>query len=237
MSADAALVRQRVTEALRCHPRVAYQGLFSEPSARGALAAQLPDLVAFGDHAYHDVLALLDWDHRLPSKALVLRLYAYYDERSAARGRESFDLRTEDIAERDKYPEFDVPDYEALFADEAYESPVELKGTVDRPRLVSDWRRQVDEAVADDCVAVVRAAREFKSVVRPGTRPGGLGDLEAVAWCPPCESDYPVWTVDVWYLTEFDGLLGKGYSFMVDPAAHRVAMAREFVVRAASTGG
>ena len=237
MSADAALVRQRVAEALRLHPRVAYQGLFAEPSARAALAAQLPDLVAFGDHGYHAVVALLDWDHRLPSKALVLRLYAYYDERSAARGRESFDLRTEDIAERDRYPEFDVPDYEGLFADEAYESSVELKGTAERPRLVSDWRRQVEETVADDCVAVVRASREFKSAVRPGERPGGLGDLEAVAWCPPCESDYPDWTVDVWYLTEFDGLLGKGYSFMVDPRQHRVAMAREFVVRAASASG
>jgi hypothetical protein len=234
VSDDAALARRQVAEALRLHVRVAYQGLFAEPPQRAALAAQLPDLVAFGDHGYHAVVALLDWDHRLPSKGLVLRLYAYYDERSAARGRESFDLRTEDIAQRDRYPEFDVPDYEGLFADEAYESPVDLKGTVERPRLVSDWRRQVEDAVADDCVAVVRESREFKSVAKPVARQGGLGDLEAVAWSPPCESDYPDWTVDVWYLTEFDGLLGKGFSFMVDPRQHKVAMAREFVVRAAA---
>jgi hypothetical protein len=229
-------VRTAVAGALRFHPRVAYQGLFAEPGTRAALAAQLPDLVPFGDHHYHEVVALLDWDHRLPSKALVLRLYAYYDERSAARGRESFDLRTEDIAERDRYPEFDVPDYEGLFADEAYEASVDLKGTVERPRLVSEWRRQVDAAVADECVVLVRASREFKSVARPGLRPGGLGDLEAVAWCPPCESDYTDWTVDVWYLTEFDGLLGKGYSFMVDVRQQKVALAREFVVRAAANG-
>jgi hypothetical protein len=237
VSDDAALVRRCVTESLRLHPRVAYQGLFADPSLRAALAAPLPDLIAFGDHHYHEVVALLDWDHRLPSKSLVLRLYAYYDPRSAARGLESFDLRTEDIAERDHYPEFDVPDYEGLFADEAYEASVELKGTAERPRLVSEWRRQVAATVADDCVALVRASREFQSVVKPGVRPGGLGDLEAVSWCPPCESDYPDWTIDVWYLTEFDGLLGKGYSFMVDPRQHRVAMAREFVVRAAPSAG
>ena len=190
MSEDADLVRRSVSETLRLHPRVAYQGLFAEPSARAALAAQLADLVAF-----------------------------------------------EDIAERDRYPEFDVPDYEGLFADEAYESSVELKGTVERPRLVSEWRRQVEAVVADECVELVRASREFRSVGKPGVRPGGLGDLEAVSWCPPCESDYPDWTVDVWYLTEFDGLLGKGYSFMVDPRQHRVAMAREFVVRAAPATG
>ena len=237
MSEDADLVRRSMTDALRLHPRVAYQGLFAEPSARAALAAQVPDLVAFGDHHYHEVVAVLDWDHRLPSKSLVLRLYAYYDQRSATRGRESFDLRTEDIAERDRYPEFDVPDYEGLAADEAYESSVELKGTAERPRLVSEWRRQVEAVVADECVELVRASREFHSVARPGARPGGLGDLEAVSWCPPCESDYPDWTVDVWYLTEFDGLLGKGYSFVVDPRQRRVAMAREFVVRAAPAAG
>jgi hypothetical protein len=237
VSADSDLVRRVVAEGLRLHPRVAYQGLFSEPSARAAMAAQLPDLVPFGDHHYQELVAMLDWDHRLPSKSLVLRIYAYYEPRSAARGRESFDLRTEDIAERDRYPEFDVPDYEGLLADEAYESSVELKGTVERPRLVSEWRRQVEAVVADECVELVRASREFRGVARPGVRPGGLGDLEAVAWCPPCESDYPDWTVDVWYLTEFDGLLGKGYSFMVDPRQHRVAMAREFVVRAAPSAG
>lgn len=233
MSDDAALVRQRVAEALRLHPRVAYQQLFAEPARRAALAAQLPDLVAFGERHYEEVVALLDWDHRLPSKSLVLRLYAYYDLRSATRGRDSFDLRTEEIAERDRYPEFDVPDYEGLFADEAYEASVELKGTAERPRFVSEWRRQVEVGVADECVALVRASPEFRSVAKAG-RPGGLGDLEAVAWCPPCESEYPGWTVDVWYLTEFDGLLGKGYSFMVDPRQQRVAMAREFVVRAAA---
>jgi len=237
VSDDATLVRQRLTEDLHLHPRVAYQGLFTDPGVRAALAEHLPDLVAFGDHAYHDVLALLDWDHRLPSKGLLLRVYAYYDERSAARGRESFDLRTEEIAQRDRYPEFDVPDYEGLFADESYEAPVELRGVAERPRLVSDWRRRIDDAVADDCVEVVRESREFKSVIKQGRRPGGLGDLEAVSWCPPCESEYPTWTVDVWYLTEFDGLLGKGYSFMVDPAVHKVVLAREFVVRAAPSAG
>jgi hypothetical protein len=237
VSADAELVRSRISTALRRHPRVAYQQLLEDPAAHTALAAALPDLVPFGSRCYHEAIAVLDWDHRLPTRSLLLRLYLYYDADSTALGEQSYDQRTEEIAQRDRFPEFDVPDYEALYADEAYDVPVDLNGASERPRLVSEWRRHVRPEVADGCVEVVRASREFRGVRARPARADGLGDLEAVSWSPPCESDYPAWTVDVWYLTEFDGLLGQGYSFVVDPGAAKVVMAREFVVRASPTAG
>jgi len=237
VSDDTELVRARVAGALRLHPRVAYQSLLSEPAHHTALAAALPDLVPFGARRYHEVVAVLDWDHRLPSRSLLLRLYLYYDADSAALGEQSYEQRSAEIARRDRYPEFDVPDYEALFADEAYDVPVDLSGASERPRLVSEWRRRVDPEVAERCVEIVRASREFRGVRAQPMRLSGLGDLEAVSWSPPCESDCPAWTVDVWYLTDFDGLLGKGYSFMVDPEEPRVVMAREFVVRASPAAG
>jgi len=230
---DAALVRERVKHSLLFHPRVAYQEFFVDAAKRADLAERLPNFVAFGGKRYHEVMPVLDWDHRLPSKFLVLRIYAYYEPASYAEGRRSYDTRTEEIDSKDRYPEFDVPDYEGLFADEAYEIVIDVAtGSLDRPRLVSEWRRNVPDDVALAAVETVRASKEFHSAMASCERERDLGDLEAVCWAAPCEADAATWCVDVWFLVAFDGFIARGFSFMVDPAAKELISAREFVARA-----
>jgi hypothetical protein len=85
-------------------------------------------------------------------------------------------------------------------------------------------------------VTVVRGSTQYADArkAEPGRQPH-LGDLEAVAWTPPCESNLARWTLDVWWLTSFDGRIGKGWSFLVDvghPGAEQVVAAREFTIRA-----
>src|SRR5688500_15039259 len=90
---------QAVLKALRLHPRVAYQGFFTEQAGRDKLIANLPSLVAFRER-YHAAIAIVDWDHRLPSKQLTLRFYLYYDEWTFAEGEAAFDQRLEEIGVR-----------------------------------------------------------------------------------------------------------------------------------------
>ncbi|HEY3354192.1 MAG TPA: hypothetical protein VGQ83_13140 [Polyangia bacterium] len=228
----AELLKDRVQSELKLHPRVTYQHAFADAAARDQLAAALPLLVPFGEHEYHDALAILDWDHRLPSRTLILRIYTYYDAGSAAMGMSAYLARAAEITRRDRFPEFDVPDYEGLAADEAYDIPVDLAGKVDKPKLVSEWRRRVAAPAADLAVELVRRSPQFKGLATANRSPY-LGDLEAVGWCPPCEGEVTRWTVDVWYLTDFDGLIGRGFSFAVDPVTKTVLTARELLVRAA----
>jgi hypothetical protein len=224
--------RAVIRQSLALHPRVAGQALLGDSSARLRIAEALPPLVPFRDQ-YRDVMAILDWDHRLPSRTLALRIFAYYDEAAAERGRGAFSRRTTEIKRRDRFPEFDVPDFEGLPADEAYEADVTIEGAVDRCRLTSAWRRSVGDEQGRAAIATARHSPEFQNLrAELSGRPPQLGDLETVGWCPPCESNYPRWTLDVWYLTSFDGHIGKGRSLLVDPAENRVVAVREFVVRA-----
>ena len=140
MSSD---LRPFVAEEIRLHPRVAYQGLLSEEGAATRVAAALPPLSRFR-HDYAGAISVVDWDHRLPSQQLILRVYGYYSDDTLEAGYEAFDDRLEMIAERDKYPEFDVPDFDSLAADEAYECELSPSGQVGRCRLTSAWRRTVD---------------------------------------------------------------------------------------------
>jgi hypothetical protein len=223
-----------VTE-LRVHARVLQQGIAKEAAQR-VLDAALPKIQPFRDHAVHSMVGVLDWDHRLPSKQLTLRVHVLYDD--AARGRfdQAVQRRQEEISSRDLYPEFDVPDFAGLPADEAYD--VELSGTLDieAMRLTSPWRRDVAEEDAAAAIDAVRTSTVFADVKKQEVgRSAALGDLEAVAWTPPCESGQKRWTLDVWWLTAFDGRIGRGWSFLVDPAAagdDRVVASREFTVRA-----
>ena len=74
MSSD---LRPFVAEEIRLHPRIAYQGLLSEEGAATRVAAALPPLARFR-HDYVGAISIVDWDHRLPSQNLVLRVYGYY---------------------------------------------------------------------------------------------------------------------------------------------------------------
>ncbi len=222
----------RILAGLRRHPRVEFQKLASTDEARAALKASLPTLVPFGEADYAGLLPILDWDHKLPSRIAILRVYGYYSEPTLRAGEAEYAARLEQIASRDKFPEFDVPDFAGLTADEAYEAEVEPGGKIGQLRLVSTWRRDIEHDDAHISVQLVRRSEEFKKLVATvRRRPDYLGDLEAVCWTPPCESSYTAWTIDVWYLTDLTASVGKGRSFLVDIETKRVVGVREFVVR------
>src|SRR5262249_27233708 len=97
------------------------------------------------------------------------------------------------------------------------------------------WRREIAPEDAARAVAAVRASARFAEVEQSEVaRSPSLGELEAVAWTPPCESQQPHWTLDVWWLTSFDGRIGRGWSFLVEltTGEERIAASREFTIRA-----
>lgn len=228
VSAD---LRELVAEQIRLHPRVAYQGLLIEEGSAAKLAAALPALPRFRQD-YAGAITIVDWDHRLPTAQLMLRIYGYYSSASFDAGQEAFDDRLDVIAERDKYPEFDVPDFDGLPADEAYEIELSPEGKVGRCRLTSAWRRTVAGKDASTAVALVQDSAEYKRLVSSSPqRPTYLGDLEAVSWTPPCETQHSRWTLDVWYLLAFDGRIGSGRSFLIDMGSSTIVAVRDFSVR------
>ena len=222
---------EKVTDALRRHPRTVYQDMIGSDTELTQLRCSLPYLVPFPENDYHDVIPVLDWDHRLPSQAAVLHLYAYYSEKAYKAGEVAFATRARQIEERDKFPEFDVPDFANLPADEFYESVVDWDGKVTQVQLLSEWRRNIDPKDAFTSLQAVRGSEEFKKISLSVKRPDYLGDLEARSWTPPCEGPLDVWTVDVWYLMEYNGVVGKGLSFLVDVNEQEVGTVREFMIR------
>lgn len=228
MSSD---LRAFVAEGIRRHPRVAYQDVFGGEDDAARLAAALPPLPSFR-HEHVGALAIIDWDHKLPSQTLALRIFGYYSEETLEAGLEAFDDRIEQIAERDHYPEFDVPDFDGLPADEAYEIELSPAGVIGRCRLTSAWRRTIAGNEAATAVALAQKSPEFQNLIASASsRPSYLGDLEAVSWTPPCESQHPRWTLDVWYLLAFDGRVGSGRSFLVDLIDSALVTTRDFSVR------
>ncbi len=224
--------RRQIADVFVLHPKVAFQGLVADKAARQALAERLPDLVPFRRPEYHGFLPVVDWDHRIPSKEFIVRIYCYYTPESLAYGKADLDAKQQEIAARDKFPEFDVPDLSGLVADEAYDIVMTVDGEVQSTRLASAWRRDLDPRDAARAASVVRASQQF-AVLKKNLkkRPPNLGDAEAVSWTPPCESHYERWTVDVWYLVSYDGMFGKGKSFLVDLQTEQVVAVREFTVR------
>jgi hypothetical protein len=218
---------------MRIHPRLAQQGLFSSAPDRERIAAALPPLVPFGEAAYTGALWIVDWDHRLPSRHAVLRLYAYYSDVKREEQDEALAARQAEIAADDLFPEFDVSDFGGLPADEAYEAEMDLAGGPTRLRLVSDWRRDVQPAPAVRAIEIVRESEAFRELrAQAKSRPPGLGDLEPAEWSPPCESGHVRWGIDVWYLLTFNGMVGEGRAFLVDLEDKVVVREREFQFRA-----
>ena len=166
-------------------------------------------------------------------RTLVLRVYGYYGEDTLEAGYEAFDDRLEQIAERDKYPEFDVPDFDgagrrrgvrdrAVAGRHGRALPADLGVAAHRRRRATPpprWRWS----------SSATSTRSW-SPSSP-SRPTYLGDLEAVSWTPPCETRPPRWTLDVWYLLAFDGRIGSGRSFLVDLETKQIVSVRDFSVR------
>ncbi len=224
-------LRAFIAEDIRLHPRVAYQGVFSGEGDASRVAGALPPMISFRK-TYAGAITVIDWDHKLPTQNLVLRVYGYYTDAALDSGLEAFDDRVEEIAERDKYPEFDVPDFEGIAADEAYEIELSLDGKIGRCRLTSAWRRTIGADDASKAIALVQTSEEYQRLIATTPqRPGYLGDLEAVSWTPPCEAEHARWTLDVWFLMQFDGRIGSGRSFLVDLEENKVIAARDFSVR------
>ena len=71
-------LRDLLRAELRIHPRLVQQGLFTRIDARTRIAAAIPPLVPFAEADYAGGIWIVDWDHRLPSRHAILRLYAYY---------------------------------------------------------------------------------------------------------------------------------------------------------------
>lgn len=229
------LLHQAVVEHLRVHPRLTQQHLGEDRKLRLHLATSLPAIVPFRGRSLEHIVALLDWDHRLPSHNMVLQLHAFYDADAVGDFEAAMASRLAEIERRNLYPEFDVPDFEELPADESYAAVMAVeRPAVESLRLVSSWRRTLDAELSERAVAAVKESSDFAEVRENTPRPGFLGDLEAVAWTPPCESSHDAWTIDVWWLISFDGRMGRGWSFLVDLDAaegKRVLSRREFAVR------
>lgn len=226
-------LRDELRRELRRHPRVALQKLVDDPAARDLLAGALPTFVPFGSPSYAAALWVLDWDHRLPSRDLVLRLYVYYTQEAALAGKRSLEERLQQIGREELFPEFDVPDFSGLSADEAYEAELPANGAPNKFRLVSEWRREVDPRIGRKAEDIVRGSQGFHELAsQMRTRAPGLGDLEAAEWAPPSESGHPRWGIDVWYLRSFNGMVGQGTAFLVDLDKARVISQREFQFRA-----
>ena len=226
-------LRDLLRAEVRVHPRLVQQGLFTKEGEGGRIAAALPPLVPFGGAEYKGGLWIVDWDHRLPSRQAVLRLYAYYTEERRQEIEKAYAARQGDVAAEDLFPEFDVSDYVGLPADEAYEADMDLGGSPARLRLVSEWRREIQPAPAMRAIEIVRASEPFRELrAQSKVRPPGLGDLEPAEWSPPCESGHVRWGVDVWYLLTFNGMVGEGRAFLVDLEERLVVRERDFQFRA-----
>jgi hypothetical protein len=228
------LSSDQILQSWHRHPRIEYQQMAERDEDLQRIRQSLPSLLAFGDATYFGVLTIVDWDHRLPSRLALLRVYAYYTERGLRTGQRQLEARTAEIRARDRFPEFDVPDYAGLSADEAYEADMGLDGSVERMRLISPWRREIGVHETKTSLRVTRDSEQFRNLEAETRekRADYLGDLEAVAWTPPCETSFERWTIDVWYLMHLDAAIGRGQSFLVDLEEQRVAGVREFVVRA-----
>ncbi len=225
-------IRSQIAQAMIAHPRVLHQRLLRNGRDAERFAAVLPSVVPFKDNEYCGFIPILDWDHRLPSRELVLRVHAYYTEESLEVGWADQQARAAEIERLDKYPEFDVPDFADLVADEAYEVQMHLDGTFISSRLTSAWRRELSPRDASQAIQIVRESPEFREVQQEAPdRSDALGDAEATSWTPPCESGHNRWTLDVWYLLSYDGMFGQGRSFLVDLEDPRVVSVREFTLR------
>jgi len=226
-------LREELKRDLRRHPRVELQGLLESAADREALAHALPSFLAFKGKTYRAALWIADWDHRLPSQNIIMRLYAYYSGRGKVAAEECFAERRAQIVSETIFPEFDVPDFAGLPADEVYEAERTPAGELRTFHLVSEWRREIEPALARKAEQIVRGSHHFREIAsQTRARPPGLGDLEAAEWSPPSESGYQGWGLDVWYLRAFNGMVGEGTAFLVDLEAGEVVRQRDFQFRA-----
>jgi hypothetical protein len=226
-------LREELKRGVKIHPRVVAQSLFGNQADVQKIVAALPVFVPFKGKSYKAALWVIDWDHRIPSRDCIVRLFGFYSAQGKTIGERSFADRLAQITREDLFPEFDVSDFAGLAADEVYEAEGPIGGELKPFRLVSEWRREIESKAARKAEDIVRASHAFKEVAcETRARPPELGDLEAAEWCPPSESGHGRWGVDVWYLRSFNGMVGEGTAFLVDLADETVVRQRDFQFRA-----
>lgn len=213
---DAQLVRKALRDELKIHVRIKDQNNAPSEAQLAKLADALPDVIAFGDNAFHAVRAVLDWDHQLPSQYSLLRILGCYRELDLERLEALIEDRDEEITEGNLYPEFDVPDYGDIDGSESYVALLRPgSDEIEDFRFMSSWRKQVRPAVAELAVETVKRTPSYLRAAN--SRSGeGLGGPVVIGWAPPCLANTSRWAVEIWLLTEFDGHQGKARVFMVD---------------------
>jgi len=223
---DSERLRIALQDELHVHVRLEDQDVAPDPDARRRLAQRLPDLKAFGDHRYDSVRVLLDWDHQIPSQHLILRVHACYDAEATERFDQELAEREAVIDDANLYPEFDVPDFADLPANESYVAVIRPGSTdIEDFRFLSVWRKEVETRVADRAISLVRTDPGYRRTVTSRTTQG-LGGPVVIGWTPPCLAHAESWAIEIWLLTEFDGQTGTARVFMIDLDAEKVT--REF---------
>jgi hypothetical protein len=227
-------VRRAVLEQLLVHPRIRFQGIAQRDKVV-ALAQSLPEFPSFRGQQVAGVATICDWDHKLPSQEPLLRIMVCYSKQSVGRLFTTITERAQRIELADRFPEFDVPDFDGIVADEMYLCTLRPDLTLVSAKLVSDWRRDVTHGDSQRALAAVLKSEQLLAA-KPQypQRTANLDDLEVAGWVAPCESGLPSWCVDVWWLTELAGQVGKGISFLVDVSEagrEQVALQRQFSLR------
>lgn len=208
------------------HPRVQQQGFWSDEARRRQLLENLlPPMKAFPGRDYFGAQIVLDWDHRLPSRNLLLRIFASYTPASAQRLEQELKIVQERIAADDIYPEFDLPDFASIQADELYvaevvvqrgEEPEDRHGlALDAVRFYSDWRRDVDPEILTRVRQAVARDDTFVRAKKQQISPQ-FSETIVVGWTPPCAAKSRHWALELWLVTNFEGRFGKARVFMVD---------------------
>jgi hypothetical protein len=226
------LVRRVVLETLQVHPRVSFQRIAS-PERVATLAQVLPEFPTFAGRKIAGAIAVLDWDHKLPSQEVILRVHLGYEPSAVMAMEHALRERVTRIAAQERYPEFDISDFVGLPGDEIYEGALKPDLSIQSWHFASSWRRTVMHSDSARAIAtVLRSEQLAQARAMYGDR--RVDDLEVVGWIPPCESGHGKWTLDVWWLTEIAGQIGKGHSFLVEmpaPQSERVVLARQFTLR------
>ncbi|MBU1534149.1 hypothetical protein KKF84_02450 [Myxococcota bacterium] len=217
------LVKRRIY----VHPRVQFQNL--PTSSMDTLLEKMPGLHPFPGRTYTSLMFILDWDHRLPSRRLFGRMLAFYSAKSEQRALREYRVRFEEIKINDKFPEFDVGDFDDILADESYIYLYLPSGFFRKVQLISPWRHTVNEKDRLIATGCVEKSEQYAAMFEQfGLK---CGPLRIVGWVPPCTSGLEKWTVDVRFVTYCEGSSIWGKTFLTDPVEKSILGVTDFNMR------
>ena len=223
--------RDDLLSRVHCHVRLGERGKAVRQHIDDLLGAGAISFPPPPRRQYCERFVFLDWDHQLPSQIVLFRIYAAYEAETAKKLRAAIAERDRVISEDDLYPEFDLPDYGELDADEQYLAVYDLeKRELGNFHFFADWRREVDEASASKALDRVRSQPSYLQTMQPPRDPQ-LGDALVIGWAPPCLMRGERWGLELWLLEEFNGQRGRARVFMVDLASDSITTEYETEVQ------